>query len=230
MLAYAVSNDLLPNNAAGGVRAAVKVEAGEDAEPYTDAEVARLLEIASQQTDPKKRWLPMLAASTGARIGELAQIWGEHVREENDIAYISIEPTKDGGRLKNAASERKVPLHPAVLAAGFLTFVRSKGDGPLFYGKASGDPTKRHPSKGVANHLGTWIRAQGFNNPRVSPLHGCRHWWKSAAFRAGVQYSLADRLQGHGMRSVAARYRYFDLPTMASAVALILLPKTRQQV
>jgi len=30
---------------------------------------------------------------------------------------------------------------------GFLDFVRSVGQGPLFYGHSSGDPNKKHASK-----------------------------------------------------------------------------------
>ena len=44
------------------------------------------------------------------------------------------------GGLKNPASERKVPLHPHVIEAGFIEFVGRSGRGPLFY-----DPKRRRP-------------------------------------------------------------------------------------
>ena len=225
VLAHAVRNKTLASNPATGVRAAVKAVAGEGALPYDDNEVARLLDIASRESNTYKRWLPMLAAATGARVGELAQLHAEHVVEIDGIACIRIEPTSDGGRVKNVASERIVPLHPYVIEAGFLTMVRERGPGPIFYKRSSRDEAKRHASKGVANHLGSWIREQGFNDPRKAPAHGLRHWFKTTCFRHGIQDSIADALQGHAPQSVASRYRHFDTATLAKAVAAIPIPR-----
>jgi len=224
IFSHAVRNKVLPVNPAVGVRAVVKAVAGQGALPYDDDEVARLLDLASRETNPYKRWLPLLAAATGARIGELAQLHGSHVVKIEGIDCLRIEPTADGGRLKNVASERIVPLHTAVIEAGFLAFVQARGQGPLFYKHTSRDPDKRHASKGVANHTGEWIRAQGFDDPRKAPSHGLRHWFKSTAFRAGVQDSVADHIQGHAAASVASRYRHFDIATLAKAVAAIVIP------
>ena len=104
----------------------------------------------------------------------------------------------------------------------FLEFAQGKG--PLFYRRSSGRPEKRHAAKGVANHLADWIRRQGFYNPRKAPNHALRHWFKTAASRAGIQDSLADAIQGHADRSVAATYRHFDLKTLTRAIAVIPVP------
>ena len=202
-------------------RVAIKAQAGTSMLPYTDDEVGRLLTISRLEKRPAYRWLPWLAATTGARIGELAQAWGSNVETVEGVVVLHIRPAPDAGSLKTESSERTVPLHPVLLAEGFLDFVRSRGSGPLFYHRSSGMEGKRHASKGVANHLGTWIREQGFNDPRKAPSHGLRHWWKSAAFKAGVQDSIADFLQGHCSPSVAARYRHFAIPTLAEAVARV---------
>jgi hypothetical protein len=62
--------------------------------------------------------------------------------------------------------------------------VKVRGKGPLFYGRSSGDPTRKHASKGVSNRVGEWVRASGFTDPRKDPNHALRHWFKSAASRA----------------------------------------------
>ncbi len=49
------------------------------------------------------------------------------------IPTMQIAPAKDGGSLKNEGSERTIPVHPAIIDQGFLDFVATKGDGPLFY-------------------------------------------------------------------------------------------------
>jgi hypothetical protein len=59
-------------------------------------------------------------------------------------------------RLKTIVSTRDVPLHSAVLAEGFLDYVKSVGDGPLFpqlrldgYGRRAGQ---------AATDLSDWLR------------------------------------------------------------------------
>lgn len=221
---YAVSNKLLADNPADGVRVVVRNRAGTGQQPYSDQEVARMLALADKETDPARRWLPRLLAGTGARVGELVQLWGSRIKEVEAQWVMVIAPAEDGGSLKNEGSERIVPLHPALVEAGFLDFVRQRGQGPLFYRRSSGKASKRHASKGVSNRLSAWIRQAGFKDPRKAPAHAFRHWFKSAASRRGVADSLADAIQGHAAASVASRYRHFDVRDMASAIAQIPLP------
>jgi integrase len=142
---------------------------------------------------------------------------------------MKIAPAEDGGSLKNEGSERQVPIHPAILQRGFLEFARSKGKGPLFYrgarkGKAR-SAGRRHASKGVANHLGAWIRESGFREKRKAPNHALRHWFKTACQKAGVLDSVADAIQGHsGRRGEADGYRHGGVEIMADAIRRINVP------
>jgi integrase len=224
---FAADNKLIPNNPAEKVKVAYRKNSEQGALPYNDEEVACLLRLAKQETNPARRWLPWLAALSGARIGELAQLWGEEIKIENGVHFMQIRAAPDGGSLKTPNSERQVPLHPALIKEGFLDFVKTKGKGPLFYRRSSGDPNKRHASKGISNHVGEWIREQGFRDPRKAPNHAFRHWWKSTAARVDVQDSLADAIQGHAGRSVASTYRHFDLKKLAEGVAAIPIPSEK---
>ncbi|OHV16227.1 hypothetical protein BK022_13570 [Methylorubrum extorquens] len=225
LLNYAKRNNLIRSNPADGIRVAVKVKAGERMLAYSDEDVARLLACAARETAPAKRWLPMLAALTGARIGELAALWGTSVIEREGVTGINIAPSPDGATLKNAGSERFVPLHPAIIRAGFVEYARTKGHAPLFYGKpARRGSEAKHPSKGTTNHLSTWIRAQGFDNERIAPAHGLRHFWKSAASRAGIPDSIADAIQGHNDDRAAARYRHISIAQMKEAMDRFPVP------
>ncbi|MGX9179254.1 DUF6538 domain-containing protein [Mesorhizobium sp. BHbdii] len=159
---FAVANRLAASDPSQGIKVARKTKAGKKMLGYSGEEVARLLELASDASDPGKKWLPWLAAATGSRIGEMAQLHGSHVFEEDGYQVVKIMPASDAGSLKNAESERTVPIHPALLAAGFLEFVSAKGQGPLFYCRSSGDPKRKHASKGVANRLAVWFERTGF--------------------------------------------------------------------
>jgi integrase len=232
LYAYALDNDLpLPGNPTHGVKVSVKRTAGTRMQPYSDAEVVRLLALADGSdavTEPARYWLPWLLALTGARVGEVAQLWGSRITKVDGIPVMQISPAEDGGSLKNAISERVVPIHPALVDRGFLEFVRAKGSGPLFYGgarKTRKSPGQRHTSKGVANHLAAWIREHGFTDPRKAPNHAFRHWFKAACGKAGVLDSVADTLQGQtGGRGEADRYRHFDVPTLYRAIKKVRVP------
>lgn len=220
-------NGLLQQNVATGVGVKEKRIAGTSMLPYEDTEVAALLAVASEQEHAARRWIPLLAACSGARAGELAQLWADRVREIDGVLAMELRPAEDGGTFKNAGSERVVPLHPALVEAGFVDdFVQKKTRGPLFYGRVTGCG-ERHASKGTVNHLAGWIRKQpGFDNPRKAPSHALRHWWKSTASRVGIPDSRADFIQGHKTQGEAARYRHFnDLKTLAEDVARIPIPR-----
>lgn len=225
---YGVNNRLVASNPGIGVKTASGKRAGTSKLPYTNAEVSRLLELARGETNPAKRWLPWLAAQTGSRIGEVAQLWGSFVKVEDGIHYLDIQPAPDAGSIKEEVSERTVPIHPQLIEDGFLEFVASKGDGPLFYGKSSGDPTKKHASKGVSNHLGMWIRANGFTDPRKAPSHALRHWFKTEASRVGIDSRDVDKLQGHAPRNEADKYYHPDLAMKLAALEKIKLPPIRK--
>jgi integrase len=200
--------------------------------PYTDAEVAALLVLAEKEEVPRLRWIPWLLALTGARAGEIAQLWGAHVKHSDGIHFLSITPTDDGGEIKNAASEREVPLHPEIIKRGFLEFVATRNGGPLFYGGESASPrppkpdAMSHAAKGPINRVREWVRKQkGFDNPRKAPNHSFRHWFKTACMKAGILDSVADAIQGHvGSGGEADTYRHSDLATMYAAICRLSLP------
>ncbi|MER8546480.1 tyrosine-type recombinase/integrase [Mesorhizobium sp. M1169] len=227
---YGVTNRLVATNPGTGV----KVSGGKGGSKgstqrigYTNDEVARLLTLSRKETHPALRWLPWLAAQTGSRISEVAQLWGSFVKKADGIHYLDIKAAPDAGSIKEDVSERTVPLHPQLIEDGFLEFVQARGDGPLFYGKSSGDREKKHASKGVSNRLGTWIRENGFNDKRIDPNHGLRHWFKTHADDVGIQDRMVDKLQGHAPSTEAAKYYHPELSTKLAALKKIKLPPVR---
>jgi intergrase/recombinase len=230
LYAYAVDNDLLATNPAQGIKIQIKKRAGSRKLPYSDQEVARILELTDKERKPELRWLPWLMAMSGARVGEVAQLWGKRIKKLEGVYVMQIAPAEDGGSLKNEGSERTVPIHPAILERGFLDFVFSKGEGPLFYGNgrknaAKPAPGRRHASKGPTNRLAAWIREQGFTDERKSPTHAFRHWFKSKCQDRGVPDSVADAIQGHrGNRGEADSYRHTTIRVMADAICRIDVP------
>lgn len=226
-----VAEDLLSHDPSIGVRDERKQKAGERKLPYSDREVALILELADREAKPYLRWMPWLLALTGARVGEIAALWGTNIQRVDGIDIIYITPSNDGGTLKNVGSERPVPIHPAILQRGFLEFVKSRNSGPLFYGGEKATPRpkrenqKRHASKGPANRLASWIRQNGFDDPRKAPNHAFRHWFKSVCAEFGILDSQANLIQGHrGGGGEAEHYLHSRVKALYAAICKIVPP------
>jgi len=227
-------NDLITTDPTEGIRVPHKRKAGDGRLPYEDEEVAAILALSDAETEPRLHWIPWLLALTGARVGEIAQLWGSRVTTINGIPIIRISPAEDGGTIKNAGSERDVPLHPAIIERGFLEFVKTRPKGgPLFYGGKNAMPRPRqsetagHASDGVINRVREWIRENGFDNPRKAPSHAFRHWFKTKCADLDIPDSVADAIQGHTDQSAAAGYRKISLAKMAEAIRKIPVPSRR---
>src|SRR5690606_732151 len=105
---------------------------------------ARTILVATLDTPPDtfspqhaaaRRWVPWLCAYLGARVGEVGQLRGMDIKQEDGVWLVWITP--DAGSTKNE-SARYVALHPHLIEQGFLKFVKKTGAGPLFY-----DPNRR---------------------------------------------------------------------------------------
>jgi integrase len=182
-----------------------------ETDAFTPAETALILkaaltfdDIPKRTSEAAKRWVPWLCAYTGARPGEITQLRGKDVKQQDGIWAIQITP--EAGSVKTGRP-RTVPLHEHLIAQGFLKFVRAKGDGPLFYNTTTPlkattvDPTNpaRARSVKMIHHLGEWVRSIGVTDKAVRPNHAWRHTFKRRAARAKIEPTVRDAICGHSI-------------------------------
>jgi len=225
---FGVENDLLESNPASRVSIRRSKRPGTEMQGFDLSEAAVILSAAAQSKSPVYHWVPLLCAQSGARVAEVCQLRAEDIKEEKGIWYMDF--VADAGSLKNANSTRRVPLHPDVIAAGFVDFVRAKKSGPLFY-----DPTKRREGskkpqpKIVGQNVAKWVHKLGIEvgrEYRKDPNHAWRHLFRTLARDAGVAPDVADGITGHGSKSVGDKYGTSWLGTKAEAIKKISLPST----
>jgi integrase len=168
-----------------------------------------------------RRWVPWLAAYTGARVNELSQLRGQDVYETEGLWVLRITP--EAGTVKGKAA-RIVPLHPHLIEQGFPEVAKAFGDAPLFYEPDSqrvDSEANRHFKK-VGERIAKWVRDDvGITDPAVQPSHAWRHTFKTKALAAGVPERIADAIQGHAARTVSRSYGSVPLKTMADAISSI---------
>lgn len=66
-----------------------------------------------------KYWFPLIGLHTGMRVEEIAKLRTEDVRQEDGVWCFDIK------KAKTKAGERLVPIHPRLIALGFLSHVKS---------------------------------------------------------------------------------------------------------
>lgn len=219
---WAVDRELLSTDPTSGVRIApARGQRSTVKRPYTREEVFQILTTARREEKPLRRWVPWLAAYTGARISELLNARKMDFGYTQGILYLNIrEDAERGHYLKTSHSKRCVPIHPAVLEEGFLDYLETLHESDYLipgnwqdqYGNRTSTP---------ANRLRDWLNEFLPKDPTISPNHSLRHWLVSECRRARVDGDLQRQLTGHAARDVHGRYGPADVPVLYEALVRI---------
>lgn len=152
-----------------------------------------------------QRWVPWLAAYTGARPGELCQLRGEDFKEIDGIKCVALLP--DAGTIKTR-KYRYVPLHPHLVELGVWKFASRSSRGPLFYNAAL---VSDQPWVQTVQMLGEWVRdVAKVTDMRVRPNHAWRHWFKSKGRTAGIDDAYLDVICGQVLPTAGRNYGEYE--------------------
>jgi integrase len=191
---------------------------------FTEAEAVTILRAAlTTPINPKhpltaaKRWVPWIAAYTGARAGELTQLRRQDVESRTGVGWV-IRITPEAGTVKTG-EVRVVPLHADLVKQGFPAWVERQQSGPLFYHRpAKSSRSPKYRGVKAVERLAKWVRSLGIDDPEVKPNHGWRHTFKSRAIQAGIDARVRDAIVGHAPRTVADKYEHPTVADMAKAL------------
>lgn len=191
----------------------VPVEASEEERPYTIAELRQIFKSPVFTTGARPTqglgetayWLPLLGLYTGARVGELGQLFTEDIGEEDGIHFVLIKPESTTGRTTKDKKKRRVPLHPDLIRMGFLDYVgdiRKQGHQQLF-------PllkVTREGGKLTDKWRGWWsdyVRKELGITRIPQPFHGLRHSFIEEGRRRELPYEHRMRIEGHALNTVS---------------------------
>jgi integrase len=228
---WATRKRLVSSNPFVGVVVEVprRVETRETGRAFSDAEIRTILSASAALGSPTaplvaaKRWIPWIAAYSGARVGELAQLRVQDIEQRGDGYAMRITPA--AGTVKTD-KVRIVPLHDHLVSQGLLAYVelvmRRRGlTATLFNTGFVG--RGRPPADLTRDRIARWVRGLGITDKGVSPNHGWRHTFKQRARRAGIEPGIRDAICGHKPRGVAEAYEHATVEEMA--VAMGKLPR-----
>ncbi|WP_198005558.1 DUF6538 domain-containing protein [Thioalkalivibrio thiocyanodenitrificans] len=195
--------------------------------------------MAGKQLDRRvgeaSAWLPLLSLYQGCRVEELAQLRVEDVREIDGMHCLIIDDltTEDGGaqprtkRLKNLASRRRLPLHPALIKVGFVRYVeRLREQGAMQVFPALKPDRHGKYSAAFSKAFMKYLRKELGISDRRKVFHSFRHTFRDACREAGLDEEISDALMGHANSQKMGR-RYgssFSLRRLNEAIGTIKYP------
>ena len=209
-------------------------------QPFSASDLNKWFVNAAEELEADKKWLPVLGAITGARLGELIFLQGKDItRMEADdgSAYWVLDLTTDliaedgQGRkrkLKNKSSRRLVAIHEVFAEIGFIAYAQSRAaeewlfPGAFYHGKARVKDVPGAASK----RMNRMLEEVGIHKALESVFHSTRHTAKQIMRLAKVEQRTHDMQTGHAHKSVSDSYGSKTLVTEeVEILANIPLPK-----
>jgi len=175
-----------------------------------------------------KFWLPILALFHGGRLTEFAAAPLADVKQTVEGTWFFDLTAREIGGLggvKNKTSRRQIPMHPHMLAIGFVDYVlglRGAGEAWLF-------PDLDHASRFGPGHefskwFGRWMDVHGLPDPTITH-HSWRHTWKRRARESDVPEERHDVITGHAPATISRGYgKGVSIEVLAKDIASITFP------
>lgn len=163
-------------------------------------------------------WIPLLALFTGARMEELGQLRPSDIMQvtypdpdgsEQQGWFLHLTETEgeDGTKLKNAVSERLIPVHPELQRLGFIAFAQTMEEQSkerLFHKLTPG------PYGNLTHKWGQWFsdylrKTCGVTDKRTT-FHSFRHSFTDYMRRPDIPEGVQRQLVGHSSKDVHDDY------------------------
>jgi integrase len=179
---------------------------------YTADELRTIFAVLNSEREqrPARFWLPAIALYSGARMGEIAQLLTSDVQIVSGIPCISLSPFDAEGervvgkRLKTEASERYLPIHADLIAAGFLEFVKGADSSGRLFPELQPGPDGRYTHE-FSKWWGRFLDGIDLKD-RSLVFHSFRHGFRDACRFAEIDRETAEALGGWATDRQSAEY------------------------
>ncbi|HVJ39980.1 MAG TPA: DUF6538 domain-containing protein [Dongiaceae bacterium] len=218
VFAWAKTEKLVRINPAEGRAASVAVNPAKSKRPEFTVDQMRVIlkDLAKGKSQGEfgltDFWITMIAAYHGMRREEICQLSPSDIRCENNTWFMDVNEYGDNS-IKTDSSSRWVPLHKAVLEAGFLDYMRARKQSARLF------DVDHNPRGFLGDAVGKRFAKRLKRLEIPGSFHSLRHTFKTACRRALLAEDIHDSLTGHSNGSVGRTYGSFGgLPTLKQAI------------
>lgn len=224
---WAVSEGIVETNPCDDLALSIAKETNQR-EPFSAAQLNTILQSplfvgfrldgaehkpGNAHADDWRRWCPLVAMFTGARIGEVAQLRGDDVESLHGRWFIHLRDDARTGQRTKSGKSRMVPVHRTLEALGFIGFVtrqreRAEADGnwqlfPELEANSRGH-MGAEPSKWWRRYLGKIKVKSGADGLGA---HAFRHTMADELRAAGfLDAQFGPMILGHDRGGVTGKY------------------------
>jgi integrase len=199
-------------------------KAGKKRLPFSDSELKIIFgsDIYTRGVRPRggageaAAWIPAIAYLTGMRLEEIATLKAHQFQlDALGNPYIHTEDGKNEN-----SSDRDVPIHPMLVEAGLLDYVKSCQDRLFPKLKCENEAQSAAYSKWYGRHLDSLgITASS------KVFHSFRHLFKDMCSNIKLEDSVVDQICGHEPGTVGRKYGVGKrTDVMAELIALVKPP------
>ena len=162
-------------------------------------------------------WVPLISLYSGMRLNEACALAVADIKEQGGLPFMHVRDLLEGQHTKSEAAWRKVPIHHALLEAGFMDFVgkaRASGHPQLFSdlqvnedGYVSDVPQK------FFVHIIARAANPDVDEPGKLTFHSTRHTVVTKLRNLNCREDISTEIVGHEKEGVHAGYGSVALKT-----------------
>jgi len=252
VLNWAVKEEMLDRNPAQGLRVPDPTQRRDKRRPFSTDQLQAIFSAplyvgcmddghgyarpGPNRPKNARFWIPLIGLFGGLRLNEVCQLDVADIRVVDDIVCFAITASAETGdsdkRLKTASSERLIPVHPELLALGFVALVaqrRKEGEIKLFGEVEIG--ANGYRSTTFSPWFTRFTEKAGARAPKTC-YHSFRHVFRDALREARVERDIALTLGGWtrtggagGSGSVSDAYGSgYRMTTLFEAISRVRYP------
>lgn len=167
-------------------------------------------------------WVPLIGLYAGLRLNEACQLRTADVTHVVDVPMLLIRASAEDQRLKTAAAERRIPVHPELIRLGFVAHAirqRENGEQRLFPDLQLG--AMDNYSDPFSKWFARFLDKLKISSPGAT-FHSFRHGFRDCLREADIPRDIGDFMFGHSDPGQGKAYgEGYSAPALAKQIAKV---------
>ncbi|WP_313196583.1 tyrosine-type recombinase/integrase [Shinella zoogloeoides] len=184
--------------------------------PFTIEELNQWFPVAAKEKRAEMKWMPLLGAILGARVGELVPLQGKDIYlVEGNMWVIDLttDLTDEHGdaeerQVKTANSRRIIALPDIIVRTGFIDYVKTRRPEDSLFPACfyHGKEQVKDPAGAASKRLNSQLKKVGIHRVIETTFHSTRHTAKDIMRLAKIDERIHDKQTGHANKTVSRNY------------------------